>query len=507
VFLRQKKNKSGSVSVQIISKDRGRYKVIKTIGSARTDQQLATLVYQAKHELSKIEAQSGLFIFEDDAFIESFLIQLQNSQIRTVGPELIFGKIYDSIGFKAITEELFRHLVISRLAFPLSKLKTIDYLYRFQGINLEISSVYRFLDKLNDKLKDQVEQISFKHTSKVLQDKITIVFYDMTTLYFESSDEDDLRKTGFSKDGKHQNPQIFLGLLVGIGGYAIGYDIFEGNIYEGNTLIPTIEKISRKFDLKKPIIVADAGLLSRDNIKALEETGYEYILGGRIKSESASMKKQILENKLGDGQTLIITKNNTTKLIVSYSDKRAAKDEHNRKRGLLRLEKQIKNGKLTKTNINNRGYNKYLKIKSKVEVEIDYEKFNQDKSWDGLKGYVTNTKLAPEQIIENYKNLWHIEKAFRMSKTDLRVRPIFHRLRKRIEAHICISFTAYTIYKELERVLYQNKSTISLKQAAELTHNIYELIVTLPESKQTRKILLRLDENQAQLKKIIDENY
>ncbi len=150
---------------------------------------------------------------------------------------------------------------------------------------------------------------------------------------------------------------------------------------------------------------------------------------------------------------------------------------------MQRLEKQIKHGKLTKININNRGYNKYLKIKSKVEVEIDYEKFNQDKSWDGLKGYVTNTKLTPQQIIENYKNLWHVEKAFRMSKTDLRVRPIFHRLRKRIEAHICISFTAYTIYKELERVLYKSKSTISLKQAADLTHNMYELIVTLPESK------------------------
>ena len=177
-----------------------------------------------------MQAQSSLFIFENDALIEGFLTQLQNSQVRTAGPELIFGKIYDAIGFNAVQEDMFRHLVISRLAFPLSKLKTIDYLYRFQGVSLEISSIYRFLDKLNAKLKDQVERISFAHTLKVLQDKISIVFYDMTTLYFEASDEDDLRKTGFSKDGKHQNPQIFLGLLVGMGGYAIGYDIFEGNI-------------------------------------------------------------------------------------------------------------------------------------------------------------------------------------------------------------------------------------------------------------------------------------
>ena len=126
-------------------------------------------------------------------------------------------------------------------------------------------------------MKEQVEQIAFAHTSRVLNGNISVVFYDMTTLYFEASDEDDLRKTGFSKDGKHQNPQIFIGLLVGLGGYAIGYNIYEGNTYEGHTLIPFLEKISKKFNLKKPIVVADAGLLSNDNIKALEEKEYEYI--------------------------------------------------------------------------------------------------------------------------------------------------------------------------------------------------------------------------------------
>ena len=144
-------------------------------------------------------------------------------------------------------------------------------MYRYQGVVLDLDAVYRFLDRLNNNLKEQVEHISYAHTLKVLQGNISVVFYDMTTLYFEASDEDDLRKTGFSKDGNHQNPQIYLGLLVGLGGYAIGYDIFEGSIYEGHTLIPFIEKMSRKFNLNKPIVVADAGLLSNDNILALEE--------------------------------------------------------------------------------------------------------------------------------------------------------------------------------------------------------------------------------------------
>jgi len=396
-------------------------------------------------------------------------------------------------------------LVIARIAYPLSKLKTVDYLYRYQGINLDIDALYRFLDKLNKELKDQVEQISYAHTLKVLNGKISVVFYDMTTLYFEAEDEDDLRKTGFSKDGKHSNPQIFLGLLVGNGGYAIGYDIYQGNIFEGHTLIPFLEKISAKFKLDKPIVVADAGLLSTENIKALEVKEYEYILGARIKNEPDKIRKQIFDNEFSNGQTICINKSATTRLIVSFSEKRAAKDQHNRNRGLQRLEKQINAGKLTKSNINNRGYNKYLKMEGEISIQIDYEKFNTDAIWDGLKGYITNTKLTNDQVIDNYKSLWNIERAFRMSKTDLRIRPIYHRLKSRIEAHICISFTAYCIYKELERLLKQAKSKLSTKRSVELTHNMYQITYTLPESKHTKSNLLKMDDEQAELFQIISE--
>ena len=461
---------------------------------------------QAKHELNNIQKQTSLFLSQEDSKIESFLSTLNNANVRVIGPELVFGKIYNKIGFNAIRESLFRHLVIARLSFPLSKLKTIDYLYRYQGVCLNIDSIYRFMDKLSNSLKDQVEQISYRHTLKLLNNKIIVVFYDMTTLYFEASDEDDLRKTGFSKDGKHQNPQIFLGLLVGLGGYAIGYDIFEGNIYEGHTLIPTLEKLSKKFNLSKPVVVADAGLLSTENIDLLEENGYKYILGARIKNETKKIKQQIIESTLKNDEYKTIKKDIGQRLIITYSEKRAEKDEHNRKRGLQRLEKRINSGKLTKSNINNRGYNKYLKMEGEIKIGIDYDKFEEDKKWDGLKGYVTNSKLGPKKIIDNYKNLWHIEKAFRISKTDLRIRPIYHRIKRRIEAHICISFTAYAIYKELERLLYKEKATFSVKKAAELTHTMYQIEVILPDSKKQKKILLNMDEEQKLLMKIIAKN-
>ena len=410
MFLRKLKNRSGSVSIQVISKERRKYKVVKTIGSSSNEQEIQKLVFLGKQEIERLNAQPKLFVSESDTVIDQLFEALSNASIRTVGPEIIFGRIYDSIGFNEIKEELFRHLVIARLAFPLSKLKTIEYLYRYQGIVLDINTVYRFLDKLNSNLKERVEQIAFAHTLRILDGKISILFYDMTTLYFEASDEDDLRKAGFSKDGKHQNPQIFLGLLVGLGGYAIGYDIFEGNIYEGHTLIPFIEKIAAKFNLDKPIVVADSGLLSKANIIALEEKNYEYIIGARLKNESEKIKQQILDKKLIDGDILKIKRSANTRLIVTYANNRAAKDEFNRKRGLQRLEKQILSGKFTKSSINNRGYNKYLKLEGEISIKIDYEKFNQDNGWDGLKGYITNTKITDKQVIENYRSLWHIER-------------------------------------------------------------------------------------------------
>jgi transposase len=507
MFVRPKKNRSGSVSIQIINKARGRYKVVKTLGSATTRQEIERLTRLAEQEIERLSEPLSLFFSQDDILVDKVFESLHNSSIKTVGPELVFGKIFDYIGFNQIGEDLFRHLVISRLAFPLSKLKTIEYLYRYQGVSLDIDAVYRFLDKLNTKLKEQVEQIAFAHTMKVLDGKISVVFYDMTTLYFEASDEDDLRKTGFSKDGKHQNPQIFIGLLVGLGGYAIGYDIFEGNSYEGHTLIPFLEKMEQKFKLGKLVVIADSGLLSNDNIAALEANGYEYILGARLKNEPGIIKAEILQHTFSDGDTISVAKTENTRLIVNHSKARASKDEYNRKRGLARLEKQIRAGKLTKSNINNRGYNKYLKLTGEISIEIDYEKYNQDNVWDGLKGYITNTRLSDAEVMENYKNLWHIEKAFRMSKTDLRIRPIYHRLRDRIEAHICIAFTAYCVYKELERVLYKEKSKLSLKKAAELTHNMYQITYTLPDSRQTKTRLLTMDENQMELFNIISRNF
>jgi transposase len=285
-----------------------------------------------------------------------------------------------------------------------------------------------------------------------------------------------------------------LGLLVSKDGYPLAYEIFEGNKFEGHTMIPVLEAFREKYNLSQLVIVADSGLLSKSNINDLQQKGYEFILGARIKNESDVIRKKVLALKLENGQSTTIKKNDL-KLIVSYSEQRAKKDRYNRERGLRRLEKQIRTGRLTKSSLNNRGYNKFLKLEGEISITIDKEKLAQDAHWDGLKGYITNAKLNKDQIIENYQHLWHIEKAFRISKSDLKIRPVYHRLQRRIEAHICISFVAYKIYKELERQLQTMKADLSSTKAIEIAENIFEIEATLPGSGKTiRKTLLLTDE-------------
>jgi len=317
-------------------------------------------------------------------------------------------------------------------------------------------------------------------------------------LYFEASEEDDYRIPGFNKDGKHQQPQIMIGLLVSSNGYPIGYEIFEGNTSETKTLIPVLKAFQEKFNIQKPIVVADAALLSQKNINALQENQYEYILGGRIKNETEVIKSKITSLEVKEGKPKEL-KSKNGRLIISYSQKRAYNDSKNRKKGLKRLEKRVASGKLNKDHINNRGYNKYLTLSGKIEVKIDYEKYHADSVWDGLKGYVTNTHLSRNDVIANYSQLWQVEKAFRISKTDLRIRPIYHRLKERIEAHICICFTAYAIYKELERLLNVNGVKLSPEKAIEQIKEIRQLKYTLPKSRQVKKKILQPNELQKKL--------
>ena len=497
MFVRKKKNKSKVISIQIIDKSSGKYKMIKTIGSSKNPIEIDDLIQKGKDWIKENQGILELDFNNERQTAKQFLDSIE--QINISGTELLLGKLYDEIGFGKIKDEYFKILVISRLIFPVSKLKTVDYLQKYSGLSIDVQVIYRYLDKLHKTQKEEVQKISYEHTLKVLNNEISVVFYDVTTIYFQVDNEDEIRKRGFSKEGRHQNPQIVLGLLVSTGGYPLAYEIFEGNKFEGYTMLPIIDTFKEKYHLEKLIITADSGLLSKQNISELQKKDYEFILGARIKNEIKEIKDKILSLKLKHGESRIIKKDDLLKLIISYSDKRAKKDKHNRERGLLKLEKRIKSGKLTKSSINNRGYNKYLILDGEINISIDKKKFEQDAEWDGLKRYLTNTDLSKDKVIENYSHLWRIEKAFRVSKHDLKIRPIYHRLQRRIEAHIIINFASYKIYKELERQLKEKKSDLSPEKAIDIAKTIYSVKIRVRNSKDTITKTLILNEEQNNL--------
>ena len=517
MFVEKKLNKSGSTSVRIMRKVHGKRKCVKVMGCSSDVDEIGLLVKRGNRWIEEHQRSVPLFEFDDEAVAyDKVLASLRQSQLRLVGPELVYGTLFDRIGYdrvKTSNDALFRALVVTRLYHPGSKLRTAEYMERFMHQSYSSDAIYRFLDELctRDKtaeqvreakdesigVKWQVEQVAFEHTKAVMGGQVTVAFYDTSTLYFESQ-EDDVRVPGYSKDGKNENPQVVLGLLVGTGGNPIGYELHKGNQYEGSTLLPIVKKLEKRFNLSHPIVVADSGLLSAKNIEQLEEEGYEYIIGARVRSMSKADKEAVLKLALKDGEMTSLTIKDR-RHVISMSAKRAKKDARDREKGIKRLEKRFANGKITKASVNNRGYNRFLTLQGETTVTIDQDKIAEDAQLDGLKGYVTNSKIKDKEIVENYRNLSFIERAFRMNKTDLAIRPIYHRLFNRIEAHVCICFTAYTILLELERTLAKTadrknkKPGITIYRAKFLAESLYEIEYVNPYNGKNMSVMLRTD--------------
>lgn len=502
MFIRKKKNSSGSISVQIISKNSGKYKVIETIGCSKNEFELEQLLQLANERL--LELEPNLFDFVE---FQNKKQKLSNKDMRIIGDELIFGKLFEDIGCSKIIlsknkdKEIFKALIISRLLYPGSKLYLIDYYHIYKKQKIEKNRIYRFLDLIyEDTLKLQIEKCIFNHTKKIMKGKILLTFYDVTTLYFESESEDDLRRIGFSKEGKIARPQIQLGLFTTLEGYPLSFEVYEGNKYEGHTLIDILKKFQYKFKLKyKPIVVADRGMLNNANIGYLEENNYKYILAAKTKSISSDLKEQITNlNFIQDGTIHEISINKTIKykekidedktvlksidvkqrLVLSYSLKRAKKDKYNRDKALERLEKKIKSSNsITKKDLKLSYYAKYLDLNDKdsnITFNINQNKIIEDSKLDGIKGFITNNfELKPNEIIEHYNNQYDVERAFRISKTDLKIRPIYHRLETRIKAHILISFVSYAVYKEFERKIKLSELDIKFKLIFDYIKTMY----------------------------------
>lgn len=509
MFIRKKKNRSGSTSVVVVEKRNGKYQEIKTVGVSKDIFEIESFCRQGHKWISLHLGEQDIFEnynkeLEEKQVTEYLLSNVENILLN--GDQLILNQVFKKTGFDAIEDDIFRQLVTARLSQPMSKSATVEYLKSHFDEDVQLHHIYRYLDKLHSTQQEKVQQISIEHTQKILGGKIGLMFYDVTTLYFETDYIDELRETGFSKDGKHSQPQVVLGLLVSKDGYPLSYSLFNGSQYEGYTMLPVVDDFVYRFNLDDFVVVADSGLMNQRNLALLESGNYKYIIGARIKNENSVIKKWILSLTKQDGR-FFETQKGDARLIVAYSENRARKDRYNRDKGVRRLEKAYKSGNITKENINKRGYNKFLEISENVKVEISQEKIKQDQQWDGLKGYITNTELPPEEVYKQYSGLWSVERAFRITKGTLEMRPMFHFTPRRIEAHVCICFVAYKIYKELERILKISKIDMSADKVLDIAKTITTIKVNLPVSGNTISKTMLLTPRHKSIAQLFDEYF
>jgi transposase len=332
------------------------------------------------------------------------------------------------------------------------------------------------MDKIDEQAIRSIQEQVSKYNKQLLKGKIQVLFYDVTTIYFESFTTDELKALGYSKDCKFNQPQIVLTLLVTEQGLPLGYQLLPGNTYEGNTLLTAIEKWRKAYPKEQFVLVADSGLLNNTNLEVLERQNIDYIVCARLKNLPKTTKQEILQFKEASDleQDFYFDWNfKERRLIISYKYARAKKDRYDRENTVAKLISKLKISKNPSSLISNYGYKKYITIAGKEQIQLAEEKITEESHWDGLHGIITNIKgMTPEFVYSKYKDLWQIEDSFRINKTDLKIRPIFHWTPNRIKSHIAISYITYSCYKAVEFTVKQQGLELSHRQIKERLNKV-----------------------------------
>ena len=260
MFIRKRRNRSGSTSIVVVNKRHGQFVEVRNFGTAETDNDVNKLYAQAHKWLMSNGGQQSID-FDDlkGREYEETRRVIDNMDAAMInGTQLLLTQIYDSIGFNRIHDDVLRHLVIARVSQPMSKLATVEYLKSYYDEDVDLNRIYRYMDRLYKTQQELVQNISVEHTRRILGGRIGLMFYDVSTLYFETAMTDNLREPGFSKDGKTAESQVVLGLLVSEGGYPLSYSLFSGSQYEGYTMLPIIDDFKQRFNLGDDfVVVAD----------------------------------------------------------------------------------------------------------------------------------------------------------------------------------------------------------------------------------------------------------
>lgn len=453
--IRITKTSSGSTAVQVVEYVKRKMVVLTHLGSAKTKEELEQLKYSARDWIKNNDKQLSFLPSSSIKDKPSSLISLDKCEYLGFKYQVLHGELKNLIHlfkFHLLPDgEILNDLVIARISSPGSKVHSLEFLEEFFDIKHHRSKLYRYLPKYNA-LKDIIESKVIKVAKKHFGFDFSLVFYDLTTLYFESFETDEIRRIGFSKDNKASNPQIMIGLLVNNQGFPVSYQIFPGNKFEGHTLMPSINQIRKKHKIKQMTVVADSAMLSETNINFLKKENLQYIVGARMANLPLELINQISKAlKQQDNAVIRINTKERGELVCHFGEKRYRKDKRELEKQLARAEEILKTP--SKAEIIKRA--KFLtnisKDKAQKKFELNQKLVIKSKLLLGIKGYHTNcNKISDLEIVEKYKQLWNVERSFKISKSDLKTRPIFHTKQQAIENHILICFMALAIAKYIE---------------------------------------------------------
>jgi transposase len=538
MFVRLVKKPNNRVSVRIVENKRVdgkvKQKIISGIGTAHAEDQAKleklkrvaeSLIVKLKNEElpalpgleEVVHAKKESSPLKDSAQDLVSISNLKEESRLHRGVEDIFGAMFDQLNLfdsidsgykKQQSNNLFKEVVLNRIASPASKRKSVKNIERDKDISLDLDKVYRMMDKAYEN-QDRIKEKICAATTGLFKQKVDVAFFDVTTLYFESFIPDELRQSGYSKDGKFKETQVMLALITTTAGLPIGYELFPGNSYEGNTLMTVVEQVEKNYDLSDTFIVADRAMFTKKNLEKLEDKGVKFIVAAKLKTAKKEFKEKVLadvaEAKSNNTELETWSKDydfEGRRLVVSYSSTRAAKDSNDRQRLIERIRKKMKNGKVAVADlINNTGTKKYLKIERKGDknATLNQEKIEVDQQWDGIHGVVTNhtsDKISSLEILTRYRNLWQIEDAFRVNKHDLKMRPIFHWTPKRIKAHVLICFVTYALVAFVRQRLSEKNLNISFEQAREELNSLQASVITDRKTNQRFLLPSKITKNQ-----------
>jgi transposase len=494
--IRKVRTGSGAIAVQIVKYVKRKRVVVRHIGSANTDDELTVLWQEAEIIREQLCAQPSLF-----AKIEQKpILHAEHLTLQSVTHQFAFSflrKCFLACGL-GFLDLLFQDLALMRIVEPASKLRTLELLKKYFGCSYARRTLHRLLPKLIEHKVD-IEEASYQTASKHFGEAFALVLYDVTTLYFESHEPDDnLRARGFSKDDKSKQPQIVVGLLVTLQGFPLRHEVYKGNTFEGHTMLEVVKQFQERHKEAKPIIVTDAAMLSQENMMSLEKDGYQYIVGARLANTSGSFIDKITSDLIRrDGANIRLPyPNRSYSIICAYSESRARKDKRELDKQLARASELIARNELGRRA-------KFIKKSEehKDVLEINGELKIKTERLLGIKGYATNIPveiLSNEQVISYYHELWHVEQTFRMTKSDLKTRPIFHYTHDAIKAHVLLCFMALMIGKFLEI-----KTGLSLRRIRDILWDIQEAHIedTLTKKRMTLRGSLE-NFNKSRLSKI-----